>query len=66
MVSFFLLLPCFIEMLVFNANSVDTDQTPHSAASDLGRHCLPTSLLWDARHKWVKRSICLPFRVKPL
>ena len=26
----------------------------HSAASDLGLHCLPLSLLWDARHKWVK------------
>ena len=23
-------------------------------ASDLGLHCLPVSLLWDARHKWVK------------
>ena len=26
---------------------------PRSTASDLGLHCLPTSLLWDARHKWV-------------
>ena len=24
-----------------------------SAASDLGLHCLPMSLLWDARLKWV-------------
>ena len=23
------------------ANSVDPDQTPHNAASDLGLHCLP-------------------------
>ena len=23
-------------------------------ASDLGLHCLAMSLLWDARHKWVK------------
>ena len=22
--------------------------------SDLGLHCLPLSLLWDAWHKWVK------------
>ena len=29
---------------VFNANSVDPDQTPQNAASDLGRHCLPMSL----------------------
>ena len=28
----FLLLPCFIRMLVINAKSVDLDQTPRSAA----------------------------------
>ena len=32
---------------VFHANSVDPDQTPRSAASDLGLNCLPMSLLWD-------------------
>ena len=44
-------------MPVLNANSVDPDQTPLSAASDLGLHCLPMShlLVWDARHKWVKQ-----------
>ena len=42
---------------VFNANSVDPDQTPRSAASDLGLHCLSTALLWDAGHKWVNPSI---------
>ena len=35
-----------IPISVFNANNVDPDQTPHSAASDLGLHCLPMSLLW--------------------
>ena len=30
------------------------DQTQHSAVSDLGLQYLPTSLLWDTRHKWVK------------
>ena len=40
-----------IEIPVFNAYSVNPDQTPHSAASDLGLLCLPMSLLWDARHK---------------
>ena len=40
----FLLLLCFIESPVFNANSVDSDQMLHSAASDLGLHCLPMSL----------------------
>ena len=26
---------------------------PCSAASELGLHCLPVSLIWNARHKWV-------------
>ena len=41
-------------MSVFNANSVDPEQIPQYAASDLGVHCLPMSILWDARHRWVK------------
>ena len=40
----FLLLPCFIEIPVFKANSVDPDQTPRSGASDPG-------LYWDTRLK---------------
>ena len=32
------------EIPALNANSVDADQTPHSAASDLGQHCLPMAL----------------------
>ena len=41
-----LLLLCFIEIPVFNANNVAPDQTPCSvAASDLGLHCLPITLL---------------------
>ena len=35
------------------ANSEDRDQMPHSAASDLGLHCLPMSQKWDARLIWV-------------
>ena len=34
------------------ANSEDPDQTPRSAASDLGLHCLPMSPKWDARLIW--------------
>ena len=41
-----------------NANSVDPDQTPCSASSDLGLRCLPMSLLWNARHKWVNTETC--------
>ena len=37
-----------------NANGVDPDQTPRSAASDLDLNCSPTPLLWEASHKWVK------------
>ena len=32
---------------------VDPDQKQHSAASDLGLHCLPMSHLWDTWPKWV-------------
>ena len=46
----FLFMPCFIEIPVFNANNIKPDQTPQSAASDLGLHCLLISLLWDAVH----------------
>ena len=31
------------------ANSGDPDQMPHSAASDLGLHCLPITLLGFSR-----------------
>ena len=59
----FLLLPCFTEIPVFNANSAD----PDSVASDQGLHCLPMSLLLDTKHKWVKTrsgiySTCLMYR----
>ena len=37
-------------------NGVDPDQTPRSAASDLGLRCFLMSLLWDARLKWVNSS----------
>ena len=46
------IISCFVEISVLNGNSVDPDQTPRSAASDLDLHCLPMSLLWDARLKW--------------
>ena len=39
------LVSCFEEIPEFNAKSVDPDQTPHSAASDLGLHCLPKAFL---------------------
>ena len=50
----FLPLSHFVEISELNANCVDPDQTPRSAASDQGLHRLPMSLLWDARHNWVK------------
>ena len=48
------LLSLFIEIPVLTSNNVDHDQTPHSAASDLGLHCLSMFLLLDARLIWVK------------
>ena len=44
-------------MSELKANSVGPDQMPRSAASELGLHCLPMSLLWNARRKWVKRIL---------
>ena len=35
------------------ANSGYPDQTPRSAASDLGLHCLPVTLLRVFRLQWV-------------
>ena len=52
----------FIFYLIFNRNSckqtvcVDPDQMPHSAASDLGLHCLPMSQKWDTRLIWFKQK----------
>ena len=44
------------------ANSGDPDQMPHSAASDLGLHYLPITLLRVSRLQWVKTSL-LPVHV---
>ena len=38
------------------ANSVDPNQTTRCAVSDLSLHCSPVSLLWDAKHKWIKSN----------
>ena len=38
------------------ANSGDPDQMPHSAASDLGLHCLLHTLLGDSRLQRVKKE----------
>ena len=39
------------------ANSGEPDQTPHNAASDLGLHCLPITLLGVSRLQWVRSSV---------
>ena len=44
------------KVLYLTKHSVDPDQMPRFAASDLGLHSLSMSLLWGARHKWVKLS----------
>ena len=45
------------EIHAFNAKSVDPDRTKHSAASDLGLHCLPRTFFRDAKHYWVKWAL---------
>ena len=42
------------KMVKLFANSEDPDQMLHSAASDLGLHCLPITLLGFSRLQWVK------------
>ena len=42
------------------ANSEDPDQTPRSAASDLGQHCLPMTLLGVSQVPWVKLNKNIP------
>ena len=42
--SFYYCYYCFVEISEFNANRADPDQMPHSAASDLGLHCLSVGL----------------------
>ena len=39
------------------ANSGDPDQTPRSAASDLGLHCLLITLLRVSRLQWVNSVV---------
>ena len=41
-------------MVKLFANGGDSDQTPRSAASDLGLHCLPNTLLGVFRLQWIK------------
>ena len=39
------------------ANSADPDQTPHSAASDLGLNCLPITLLGVSSLQWINNNL---------
>ena len=44
-------------MVELFANSGDPDQTPCSAASDLGLHCLPVTGLGVSSLQWVNKFI---------
>ena len=50
----------YFDLKFLLANREDPDQTPHSAASDLGLHCLPMSQKWDAGLIWVKTTVTKP------
>ena len=41
------------------ANSGDPDQTPRSAASDLGLHCLPSTLVRVSQLQWVSGVVLI-------
>ena len=43
------------KMVKLFANSGEPDQTPRSAASDLGLHCLPVTLLRVSQLQWYNR-----------
>ena len=43
-------------MVKLFANSEDPDQMVQSAASDLGLHCLPITLLGVSRLQWVRQG----------
>ena len=59
MSEYLLIIPCFVEMPVFNANSVDPDQTPRLWRLICVYTVLPMSFLWHTRLKWVKIQILL-------
>ena len=44
-------------MVELFANSGDPEQTPYSATSDLGLHCVPVTLLRVSRLQWVNTII---------
>ena len=46
-----------IKMAKIFANSGDPDQMLRSAASDLGLHCLPSTLLRVSQLQWVNRLL---------
>ena len=50
----FYIITILLKFLYLSANSVDTDQMPCFAASDMCLYCLSIILLWDAIHKQVK------------
>ena len=45
------------KMVKLFANIADPDQMPHSAASDLGLHCLPLTLLGIFRLQWANNFV---------
>ena len=48
-------------MVELFANSADPDQTPRSAASDLGLHCLPVTCLGVSSLQWVNSKVTFPY-----
>ena len=49
------------EIPAFNANSDDPDQTPRSAASDQGLHCLPITFYGTQCVNWLNSGMLFDF-----
>ena len=54
------------KMVNLIGNSGDPDQTPPSAASDLGLHCLPITLLRVSRLQWVNLTRMTKPLIRPV
>ena len=52
-------------MVELFANGGDPDQMPYSAASDLGLHCLPFTLLGVSKQQWDRLDKLSNLKIEP-
>ena len=56
----------FLDISIFNANSIDADKTPRFATAFLGLYRLQMFILLEAGHKWVKWQSRKEIEFKPM